>query len=59
MVEHSNDGVGEGTLESEKWWNMLMSVVAIKVVDNSMVIYSTFVLKRKGGKCNIVTDKTN
>jgi hypothetical protein len=39
MVEHSNDGGGEGTLESEKWWNMLMSVVAIKVVDNSMVIY--------------------
>ena len=22
MVEHSNDGVGEGTLESEKWWNI-------------------------------------
>jgi hypothetical protein len=21
-VEHSNVGVGEGTLESEKWWNI-------------------------------------
>jgi hypothetical protein len=46
-------------LESKKWWNIIMTVVAVKLVDYRIVIYWTFVLKRKGGKCNIVTVNTN
>jgi hypothetical protein len=43
MVEHSNVGVGEGTLESEKWWNIIMTVVAVKVVDYRILSKSPFI----------------
>jgi hypothetical protein len=45
MVEHSNVGVGEGTLESEKWWNIIMTVVAVKVVDYRIVIYFSILIR--------------
>ena len=37
-------GVGEmveflATLESEKWWNIILNVVAVKLVDYRIVIY--------------------
>jgi hypothetical protein len=37
-------GVGEmveflATLESKKWWNIIMTVVAVKLVDYRIVIY--------------------